>query len=90
MSLRDSNTKKFVESGKSKYRGMDTDKADMRFAQLEALSKLSDIEALNSIGLHKLHGVLKDFWSMDINGPWRLIFQFRDGNAYEVFIGDTH
>jgi hypothetical protein len=49
---------------------------------------------VNEILLHgnpgKLKGPLKEFWSIDVNGPWRVIFKFRDGDAYEVEITDTH
>jgi proteic killer suppression protein len=45
---------------------------------------------LNSVGLHKLKGELRDFWSVDVNGPWRILFRFQDGNAYDVHILDTH
>jgi proteic killer suppression protein len=45
---------------------------------------------LNSVGLHKLKGPLKDFWSIDVNGRWRIIFKFQAGDAYEVEITDTH
>ncbi|MGQ0485989.1 MAG: type II toxin-antitoxin system RelE/ParE family toxin [Hyphomicrobiales bacterium] len=39
---------------------------------------------------HKLKGDLRDFWSIDINGPWRLLFMFSNGDAYEVHIHDPH
>jgi proteic killer suppression protein len=28
--------------------------------------------------------------SIDINGPWRLLFRFRDGDAFDVHIFDPH
>jgi proteic killer suppression protein len=45
---------------------------------------------LNSLGLHKLKGDLKEYWSIDINGPWCLLFRFDAGDAYEVHIHDPH
>jgi proteic killer suppression protein len=27
---------------------------------------------------------------MTVNGPWRICFEFRDGDAYEVEIVDYH
>ena len=45
---------------------------------------------LNSVGLHKLKGNLRGFWSIDVNGRWRILFKFRNGDAYEVHIADTH
>jgi plasmid maintenance system killer protein len=29
-------------------------------------------------------------WAMKINGPWRLVFTFRDGDAYDVEVVDYH
>lgn len=90
MSIGDASTRKFVESGKSRFSGMDVDMADQRIGELDAATKLNDLQALKSVGLHKLHGPLKDFWSININGRWRLIFRFDSGNAYDVRIEDTH
>jgi len=42
------------------------------------------------VGLHKLKGSLRAYWSIDINGRWRILFKFRNGNAYEVHIIDPH
>jgi len=43
-----------------------------------------------SVGLHKLKGKRRGEWAMTINGPWRLVFAFRNGNAFDVEIGDYH
>ena len=83
-------TRQFVEGGKSKFSGMDERVARRRLAQLDAATSLEAFGRLNSIGLHKLKGEFKDFWSIDISGPWRLLFKFRDGDAYEVHFRDTH
>jgi toxin HigB-1 len=83
-------TLRFAESGKSKFSGLDEDKALARLQLLEAVVRLDEIPSLASIGLHKLTGDLAGFWSMTINGPWRLIFTFRDGDAYDVEITDYH
>ena len=39
-------------------------------------------------GLHKLKGDLRAFWSIDLNGRWRLLFRFKDGDAFDVHIFD--
>lgn len=83
-------TEKFAMEGRSKFSGLDEGMADQRIAELNAAKKLSDLAVLSSVGLHKLKGPLKHFWSIDINGPWRLVFKFNDGNAHEVEIKDTH
>lgn len=55
-----------------------------------AASSRDALGKLNSVGLHKLKGHLRAFWSIDVNGRWRTLFKFRNGDAYEVHIADTH
>jgi proteic killer suppression protein len=45
---------------------------------------------LKSIGLHMLKGSRAGYWAVTINGPWRLVFRFADGDAYDVEILDYH
>jgi proteic killer suppression protein len=45
---------------------------------------------LNSVGLHKLKGDLRDFWSVDVNAGWRILFRFREGDPYDIHILDPH
>ena len=45
---------------------------------------VADTGKLNSVGLHKLKGNLRGFRSIDVNGRWRILFKFRNGDAYEV------
>ena len=88
--FKNSATRAFVLGGKSKWSGMNETIARQRFAELHAATALSDLGNLNSIGLHKLKGDLKEFWSIDINGPWRILFVFDRGHAYKVHIHDPH
>jgi len=83
-------TRNFVLGGKSKFAGMDEKIARRRFAQLQQANALEDLGRLNSVGLHKLKGDLAGYWSIDINGPWRILFKFDAGHAYEVTIHDPH
>ena len=89
-SIKDTATRQFAETGKSKFSGMDETIARRRMTQLNAAGNLEALGKLNSLGLHKLKGDLKDFWSIDINGPWRILFKFDAGDAYEVHIHDPH
>ena len=89
-SIRGTATNQFVQSGKSKFSGLDEALARRRMAQLNAASSPADFGRLNSVGLHKLKGPLREHWSVDVNGPWRIIFRFRDGDAWDVEIADTH
>ena len=89
-SISGSATDQFARSGKSKFSGLDEDLARRRLRQLNAATSLKDLTGLSSIGLHKLTGPLRNFWSIDVNGRWRIIFKYRDGDAFEVEITDTH
>ena len=81
----------FLRQGKSKFSGLDEDLAKQRIAELHAATSLDDLGKLNSVGLHKLKGPLREFWSIDVNAKWRIIFKFRDGDACEVEVTDkTH
>ncbi|MBV8535637.1 MAG: type II toxin-antitoxin system RelE/ParE family toxin [Alphaproteobacteria bacterium] len=83
-------TRRLAEEGKGRFSGLDVHKAMARLQLLDALQSIREIPALKSIGLHKLKGSRKGQWAMTINGPWRLVFEFRDGDAYHVEIVDYH
>ncbi len=83
-------TRRFAQAGKSKFAGLDTAKAMLRLQVLHAAVSLDDIPPLKSVGLHTLSGDRQGQWAMTINGPWRLVFRFRDGNAQDVEIVDYH
>ncbi len=83
-------TERFAIDGKSKFSGMDVAKAMARLKILNAASSLDDIPPLKSVGLHGLSGDRQGQWAMTINGPWRLVFRFKDGNAEDVEIVDYH
>ncbi len=89
-SILGASTREFIEGGKSRFSGMDERIAHRRIAQLDAATSLQSFGRLNSVGLHKLTGDRKGYWSIDINGPWRLLFKFQAGDAFEVHIADTH
>ncbi len=89
-SISDGATRQFVASGKSKFSGLDVVLAQDRLDQINAATSLADLGNLSSVGLHKLKGPLRGFWSVDVDGPWRIIFKFRNGDAYELQIADTH
>lgn len=83
-------TERFASEGKSKFSGMDVAKAMARLKILQAARSVEDIPPLKSVGLHSLSGDRQGQWAMTINGPWRLVFRFRDGNAEDVEIVDYH
>ncbi|MBI9084564.1 MAG: type II toxin-antitoxin system RelE/ParE family toxin [Desulfobacterales bacterium] len=87
----DSRSRKFYDQGKiSKFRGMDIEAAEDLLAALDAAESLQDLSPLKSVGLHKLTGNRAGQWAMTVNGPWRICFRFKDGDAYDVEITDYH
>lgn len=87
----DRKSQRFFEQGKrSVFRGMDAEAAEDMLAALEAAVSLKDLTPLKSVGLHKLTGDRKGQWAMTISGPWRICFQFRGGDAYDVAFVDFH
>jgi proteic killer suppression protein len=55
---------------------------------LNAAKALHDLSPLKSVGLHKLKGGRREQWAMTVNGPWRICFEFRKGDAYNVELVD--
>ena len=83
-------TQRFAEEGKCKFSGLDEDKATDMLAMLDAATSLQDISPLKSVGLHKLGHDRRGQLAMTVNGPWRICFAFRDGDAWDVEIVDYH
>lgn len=91
LSWADKRSQRFYEQGKaSKFPGMDTEWAEDLLAILDAAESLKDISPLKSVGLHKLSGNRAGQWAMTVNGPWRICFRFKDGDAFDVEITDYH
>jgi proteic killer suppression protein len=72
------------------FRSLDIDAALDLLAALNVANSLRDLSPLRSVGLHKLKGDRKDQWAMAVNERWRVCFEFRDGDAFEVEIVDYH
>ena len=86
-----SRSRHFYENGKtSKFRGLDIDAAEDLLAMLDAAESLKDISPLKSVGLHKLSGDRSGQWAMTVNGPLRICFRFKDGDAHDVEIVNYH
>lgn len=84
-------SQRFYQEGRvSKFRGIEVDAAHDLLATLNAATSLKDLSPLKSVHLHKLKGDRKGQWAMTVNGPWRVCFKFRDGDAYDVEITDYH
>ena len=89
-SIKGATTRQFVEAGKAKFSGLDLDLARRRLSPLNAARKLDDLSRLRSVGLHKLSGDRAGFGAISVNGPWRSVFRFDAGDAFEVELVDYH
>ena len=61
--------------------------------RLTALHRASDLGRLREAGKFRLHrwkGAASEPWSIDVSGPWRLTFEWRDGDAYRVDLEQPH
>jgi len=66
------------------------DKIRRLFDQLNAATKIETLRAPPGNKLEKLKGNLKNHWSVRINNQWRVIFIWRDSDAYDVDVVDYH
>jgi proteic killer suppression protein len=90
-SWRNSVTRKVWEGERpNRLRGLDFEAAIDLLLALNVAKALSDLSPLKSVGLHKLKGERKNQWAMTVNARWRICFEFRQGDAYEVEITDYH
>jgi proteic killer suppression protein len=80
----------FYESGQVK--GINPNHQKKLRMQLVALETAAEIEDMDLPGyrLHALKGSRKDVWAIDVNGNWRLTFEFYNGDAYVLNYEDYH
>lgn len=57
--------------------------------QLENAQRIEDMD-VPGFGLHALKGDLKGYWAVKVSGNWRVVFQFENGDAWEVDYMDYH
>jgi proteic killer suppression protein len=59
---------------------------------LDRLDAACFIEDMNYPGaqLHPLTGKLAGFWAVKVSGNWRVIFIFKEGDAFKVNYLDYH
>jgi proteic killer suppression protein len=90
-SWRNSVTRKIWEGERpNQFRGLDFEAAIDLLLALNVAKALSDLSPLKSVGLHKLKGERRNQWAMSVNARWRICFEFRKGDAYDVEITDYH
>jgi toxin HigB-1 len=88
-SWRNSVTRRFWEGERpNQFRSLDHEAAIDLLLALNVATSLQSLSPLKSVGLHKLTGDRKGQWAMTVNARWRICFEFRKGDAYEVEIVD--
>jgi proteic killer suppression protein len=65
-------------------------RAFMKLNAIDAAVQLEDLDLPPSNRLEALKGERKGQWSIRINDPWRICFEWRGGNAEQVEIVDYH
>lgn len=81
---------KFFETGN--LAGIQPDHRQKLRIRLIALDTATCIEDMNTPGwrLHSLKGDRQGLWAIDVNRKWRIVFEFKDGDAYIVDYEDYH
>ena len=74
----------------NQFRGLDFEAAVDLLLALNVAKSLQDSVRCKSVGLHKLKGDRKNQWAMTVNERWRICFEFRKGDAFDVEIVDYH
>jgi proteic killer suppression protein len=72
------------------FRALDVEAATELLAALNIAKTLGDLSPLKSVGLHKLKGDRAGQWAISVNQGWRICFEFRGGDAFNVEIVDYH
>ncbi len=57
--------------------------------RLDASNVLKDMKYPGS-DIHQLKGKMKGLWAVKVSGNWRIVFSFKEGNAYNVNYIDYH
>ena len=64
-------------------------KLRMQLAALDSAQIIEDID-IPGYRLHPSKGTRSGFWSINVNGNWRLTFEFTDGNITVLNYEDYH
>lgn len=79
----------FLLHGSRKFRAIER-AALRRLVMLDAAPDLATLAAIPGNRLERLRGERGQQHSIRINDQWRICFEWKDGDAYEVEITDYH
>lgn len=90
--------KSFVHKGLENYfyngskKGIQSQHAQKLADLLDRLDAARDITDMRFPGsdLHQLKGKEKGLWAVKVSGNWRVVFSFKEANAYDVNYIDYH
>lgn len=82
--------RQFFETGKKS--GIQANHEKKLKIILQRVNAAISPDDLNTPGMqfHKLSGKLMEYYSVSVNGNWRVIFKFVNGNAIEIDYLDYH
>ena len=90
-SFKNKESEEFFRTGKSKKLPSSIYKAALRkLDYLNSAYTLEDLKIPPANRLEKLKGDLQEYYSIRINKQYRIIFKFKNGDAYDVNIVDYH
>jgi len=64
--------------------------ARRKLRMINSAQTINDMRIPPANRLEKLKGDLKGLYSMRINDQWRLVFNWRNSNAHDIYIIDYH
>ena len=79
----------YATGGKAGIQAKHASRLRLILARLDAACGPEDMR-LPGLKLHKLSGKLKDFWSVEVSGNWRVVFTFEKHNAMDIDYLDYH
>ncbi len=87
----DRQTQQLYLVGKARRIPADVAKRAVRkLEQVNAATRIEDLRVPPGNRLHSLEGDRQGQYSIAVNDQWRICFQFRDGDAYDVEFCDYH
>jgi proteic killer suppression protein len=57
---------------------------------LDAATSIRDVYGAPGCRGHELTGQRAGQYTVEVNGPWRIVFRFKDGDAYDVVLEQYH
>ena len=89
-SFADRRTQDLYVTGRAKRVADVAKRAARKLEYLDLATQLDDLKCPPGNRLHALEGDRKGQYSISVNDRWRICFQFRDGDAYDVEFCDYH